>query len=115
MYRRDNSNEQDEVYYGVAEDDTLKSRFSKWAMKTYNQQKQAAGNRKLIDWLAIFLPCVRWLTTYNVRPNDYCPFPVCSPPKRQRVWLLNGGQSCFRRMGSWKSAFKARIPEIHVV
>jgi hypothetical protein len=58
--------------YDVADDDAVQSRFTEWVKQTYSRHRRSAGDRKLMDWLSLFLPCLSWLSTYNVRPSDAC-------------------------------------------
>lgn len=53
-----------------AEDDTtLKSKISKWAKQSYLDEKVKAKQRGVWDWLAVFLPCIGWLSKYSVKDN----------------------------------------------
>lgn len=53
-----------------AEDDTtLKSKISKWAKQSYLDEKVKAKQRGVWDWLAVFLPCIGWLSKYSVRSS----------------------------------------------
>ena len=49
------------------DDTTLKSKVAKWAKQSYQDQRLAAGRRGIWDWLALLLPCIGWLSKYNVR------------------------------------------------
>lgn len=69
----------------LEDDISLKNRLTKWWKRYSYHQKIAAQGRGVWDWLALFLPCIGWLSKYSV-----CP----SPP--HAMYIVVHGSPCLR-------------------
>jgi hypothetical protein len=51
----------------LKDDESLLDRATKSISNRSQQYKQTTAGYRWFDWLAYFIPCLRWLKTYNVR------------------------------------------------